>query len=299
MKYCGNEYQLRFAYPMEFSAGPAKGKQGYLVANGRTELFVSTDNAMDISWVRYGGINMSFLSKNGLTGKTTGFADRFEGGFLYTCGLDNYGSCVPERLMHGSLHLLAAEDVAVTYEDDAVVLSGTVRDTQLFDKDFRRKRTIRVYDGRILLTDELTNNDEETQPYCLLYHSNFGYPMLDAGCTVDIDSLSRAGVTAKAEAHKDLFRDFPEPWEHDEEEVIYHTVREGRATLTNPKLGLRATVRYDCEKLPVLIQWKCPLAGDYALGLEPATSRFDEFKMKTLPAGETETYQIEYTFEEI
>jgi hypothetical protein len=42
--------------------------------------------------------------------------------------------------------------------------------------------------------------------------------------------------------------------------------------LHNPKLGMAAIVRYDAEALPLLCEWKCMHAGDYALGLEPTTA---------------------------
>ena len=42
--------------------------------------------------------------------------------------------------------------------------------------------------------------------------------------------------------------------------------------LHNEKLGLAAMVRYDAMALPLLCEWKCMRAGEYALGLEPTTS---------------------------
>lgn len=38
------------------------------------------------------------------------------------------------------------------------------------------------------------------------------------------------------------------------------------------------------------------ISGDYALGIEPSLTRFDDFKMRTLAPGEKRQYKIRYTF---
>ena len=42
--------------------------------------------------------------------------------------------------------------------------------------------------------------------------------------------------------------------------------------LHNEKLGLAAIIRFDKKVLPLMCEWKCMRAGEYALGLEPTTS---------------------------
>jgi hypothetical protein len=56
--------------------------------------------------------------------------------------------------------------------------------------------------------------------------------------------------------------------------VFFHLPKEKDAhvTLSNPNMGIKATVSYDSSRLPVLSQWKCMKSGDYALGIEPGTS---------------------------
>ena len=39
------------------------------------------------------------------------------------------------------------------------------------------------------------------------------------------------------------------------------------------------------------------ISGDYALGIKPALSRFDHFKMRTLKPNEKKNYQIKIKFE--
>ena len=59
-----------------------------------------------------------------------------------------------------------------------------------------------------------------------------------------------------------------------DEQCYYHTGHtegEAFAMLHNEDLGIAAVVRYDKAVFPLLCQWKCMRAGDYALGLEPCT----------------------------
>ena len=57
----GNKSQLRFAKEITVD-----GKHCIWVQNGEVELLFNKDNALDIVWAKYRGVNLSFLSKNGL-----------------------------------------------------------------------------------------------------------------------------------------------------------------------------------------------------------------------------------------
>ena len=85
----GNKAQIRFAHEIFIA-----DKRCILVQNGALELLFNKDNALDIVWAKYKGVNLSFLSKNGLNDGARDFVGNFEGGFLYTCGMDNVSSCV-------------------------------------------------------------------------------------------------------------------------------------------------------------------------------------------------------------
>ena len=66
-----------------------------------------------------------------------------------------------------------------------------------------------------------------------------------------------------------------EPVDGGEEQVFFHQARgdaDGWVTVSvyNPRLNIRAKLRYNKRELPNLIQWKSMVSGDYALGLEPA-----------------------------
>jgi hypothetical protein len=46
----------------------------------------------------------------------------------------------------------------------------------------------------------------------------------------------------------------------------------GRATVSNPEIGLRLTLSFPTATLPVLYQWKMFAPGQNVLGLEPANA---------------------------
>mgnify|MGYP002522953719 FL=1 len=288
--------QLVSAYDITFESGKEKGKHGVLVNVGALEVLFNKTNALDIAWVKYKGNNVSFLSKNGLNCNIGEFANKFEGGFLYTCGMDNVSSCVVDRPVHGSLHYSPAENVYVTISDDSAEVFGTVMQTVLFGENIALKRHFTVKENEITVCDTVCNEAYTDAKYVLLYHTNFGYPFLDERLKLDIPFVKSEGLTdyAKSRIGKQLH--ITEPIDGGEEEVFYNTLEKGEVTLTNEQLKTQIKVIYAVEDFPVLLEWKSMISGDYALGIEPSLTRFDDFKMRTLEKGDKKQYKIKYTF---
>ena len=288
--------QVVSAYDIAFESGREKGKQGILVNVGALEVLFNKTNALDIAWVKYKGNNVSFLSKNGLNFNICEFADKFEGGFLYTCGTDNVSSCVGGKPVHGSLHYSSAENVCVTLSDDGAEISGTVKQTALFGENLSLKRHFAVKEIRIVVCDTVCNEAYTQANYVLLYHTNFGYPFLDRNLKVEIPFVKSEGLTDYAKSRIDKQLQITEPIDGGEEEVFYNTLEKGEVTLTSEETKTQIKVIYDVEDFPVLLQWKSMISGDYALGIEPSFTRFDDFRMRALAPGEKKQYKIKYTF---
>ena len=172
----GNKSQMLFAKDICID-----NKHCVLVQNGVLEVLFNKDNALDIVWVKYKGVNISFLSKNGLNDGARDFVGNFEGGFLYTCGMDNISSCVDGKPVHGSLHYKKC-DVAYAYEKGGVIyVCGEVKETALFGKNLAMKRCFAVTEHSISVQDTIENQGYLDAEYVLLYHINYGYPFLDEG----------------------------------------------------------------------------------------------------------------------
>ena len=100
--------------------------------------------------------------------------------------------------------------------------------------------------------------------------------MLDDGAKL---YSAAAQVTPRDEIAKQGMRHFDQmeaPEVERPEEVFFHEKMPGEnafVMLENEKLGLAAILHFDAETFPLLCEWKCMRAGDYALGLEPTTFR--------------------------
>jgi hypothetical protein len=113
-----------------------------------------------------------------------------------------------------------------------------------------------------------------------LYHINYGHPFLDECLKLEIPLLTSKGVTDYAESRKDKQLLITEPIADGDEEVFINTISEGKVKLTNPDLNISSEIIYSLDDFPFTVEWKAMIAGDYALGIEPTTTRFDDFKYK-------------------
>ena len=288
----GNRSQMLFAKEITID-----GKRCILVQNGRLEVLFNKDNALDITWVKYKGVNISFLSKNGLNDGARDFVGNFEGGFLYTCGMDNVSGCVSGKPVHGSLHYKKCDN-AYAYEDgENIIVCGEVKESALFGKNLRLTRRYVVSENTLTVDDTVENFAFADAQYVLLYHINYGYPFLDECLRLEIPAIKSDPLTAVAEANKaDMFR-ITAPVDGGDEHVYYHTLNEGKIRLCNPDKGIAVEMAYSVEDFPVTLEWKSMISGDYALGIEPSLTRFDDFQMRVLKPKEKKNYQIKINFQ--
>lgn len=292
IKKLGNIKQVISAYDIVFDGGRESGKECVLVHVGKMEVLFNKSNALDISWVKYKGENLSFLSKNGLNDNNGEFSHKFEGGFLYTCGMDNVSSCVENKPIHGSLHYGKAEEVYYKVLEDRVEIFGKVFQSGLFRENLCLNRHYIVYEDGINIEDTVENQGFTAEKYVLLYHMNYGYPFLDENLEIKMPLIKSEGLTdyAKSRANKQFL--ITAPIDGGTEEVFYNYLKEGKVTLSNKKLKICCETIYDVKDFPFLLQWKSMISGDYALGIEPSLTRFDEYKMKEIGGGKKEKYKI-------
>ena len=293
---CGNTRQVRAAYELAFTSGREAGKNCVLVQNGALEVLFNKSNALDITWVKYKGVKISFLSKDGLNPGICEFVGNFEGGFLYTCGMDNISNCVEGKPMHGSMHYMPAENVAISYEGDAIVVSGIVREAALFGKSLTMHRRFTVTERSITISDTVENEGFAPADYVLLYHVNYGYPFLDECLKLELDVEKTDARTEIAKKRFDERFSITYPLDVNDEDCYYHTMKTGNVKLENPELDIAVTMLYDASEFPITLQWKSMTSGDYALGIEPTLTRFDDFKMRTLLPSEKKDHKIEIQF---
>lgn len=284
--YVGNEEQVYGVRRVILDEGNAKGIAIYQVTTaGGLELDILPDSALDIGRVRYKGVNISYTTKNGYDSPVRflpvsgEFGRYFPGGMLFTCGLLSAG---PENTdngdfhpLHGRFHGLSAKGLYGYIEGDNIFVGGEVRETAQGGCCFKVKRcyTIPAWGSEILLEDEITNLTPEPREYMMLYHMNFGWPILSESATLEFPEKRK--VTPRTPyAEKGLATQctFSKPIDGEEEQVFFNEMEsEAFARLKNPELGITAEVSWSLDTLPILAQWKNMKSGDYVLGLEPST----------------------------
>ena len=292
-KWCGDPSALCGIRDFIFNDGPNRGMRGLTLKNGQgMELTVLADRGLDIPYLSYKGTNIGLLNKVGVRSPylyvedgASGFLQQFYAGMLTTCGLTYAGAAgVDEGKalgLHGPFDNLPASGVSAwaEYEGDDKVLcvAGEIREAEVFGPNMVMKRRLHLDTERneLHIRDTVENQGFATSPLMLVYHINFGYPMLDEGTRAYFSTTEIEPRTEFAAQGMDNYDIMEAPGIGRDEQCYFHTGHgegEAFAMLHNEKLGLAAMVRYDKAVFPLLCEWKCMRAGEYALGLEPTTS---------------------------
>lgn len=300
--YIGNPAQLVTLRRVSVAEGRARGTEIIEVKTaGGLELDVLPNVGLDIGQVRYKGVNMTYLSKNGYDSPAvilpygTEFNHTFPGGLLYTCGLRSAGPANQDgdewHPLHGRYHSLPAEQVCTEIDDGELVIKGTVRETALFGHVLELKRTIRIpcFGARITVEDRVTNLTPRSEEYMQIYHCNFGYPLLSEKARLILpEERETVPRTDFAKTGLDRACEFDPPIDGEEERVFFQKMRKDFcAVLQNPELGMEMTMAWSGDTLPILSEWRSMASGDYVLGLEPTNcyimGRSAERENGTLP----------------
>ena len=274
--------------------GREKGLDVLDCDNGKIRFLLNVSKACDIMQLYHEGQNMSFISKNGFTKREIPFLNRFEGGMLYTCGLDSVGGREGYEL-HGTFHNTPAEIIRAECNENGIVVEAIIRDTALFGKNLvmKRKVSTAVFGDSVTLEDTLINEGYKAEEYCLLYHINVGYPMLDDGAKIVADVDSYTPRTEWAKQNEGTMYEMSAPVPNQEETCYFLKMNKPQISLVNEKVGKRFTVSYSGDTLLHFVEWKSMASGDYALGLEPCTTELDgRFKYRTLEAKQEEKFAV-------
>ncbi|MDL2236270.1 aldose 1-epimerase family protein [Christensenellaceae bacterium OttesenSCG-928-K19] len=294
-KYIGQDFQV-FGVRESRLVG---GKQDNVrivdaKSGGGLEFTVVPSKGMDIADFSYKGINMSYLAKIGYVNPyfhvedgRDGFDRTFMGGILTTCGFTHMGApCVDDGRklgLHGPLPNTPADDVVARVEYDqgdepVIVCKGRMKQGQLTAEYIVSEREIRCKYGenKITITDRVMNRGYTKEPLMMLYHFNFGYPLLSEDTQLVLAEKEyepRDEDTAKGKDRRFLFE---APGDGRPEECHFYKLRseaDGKTAVLvkNEKLGLAVVVRMNTEQVGYMTEWKCMYAGDYALGVNPGT----------------------------
>jgi len=326
MRHVGNRDQLGGVRRIVLDDGNSKGVTALEFSTGTGfEFTVLADRGMDISAASYCGRSLCWRSSAGDVAPA--FHDPaglewlrvFFGGLVTTCGLTYAGAPTTDQGealgLHGRYTALPARELRFggRWEGNRYVLSasGTMRETHLFGPNIVLRRTVTAFLGesRLIIEDAIENEGWTRQPLMLLYHCNFGFPLLDAETRVYAPSKKALARFTLKPVSKDIWSRFDRPTPRIGERVFYHDMqadRRGEVTMVlaneefNGGQGFGAYLRYRQRELPKFVQWKMPGEGAYVMGLEPSNCWVDgrdaERKNRTLQylrPGEKRTARLE------
>ncbi|MBK0417522.1 DUF4432 family protein [Leucobacter sp. CSA1] len=273
------------------SDGPEAGTRRIRLVSGDLDVELLPDRGLDLGVARVAGVPVSWVSPTGFPRRDltadTGFARTFGGGLLATCGLQNFG---PEQLedggggagsrvahpMHGRYGSIPASVVRAEADETGAVVEGRVREAEVFgvDLELRRRVELPLGERAIRIRDVVVNRGALPAECMVLYHLNFGWPLVAEGTELRTGAEEVLPRDAAAEAGLEEWHRFPALSERYPEQVFSHRLPGGRSAeigIAHPG-GFTARVAYDPAQLPGLFQWRVAERGFAVLAVEPATA---------------------------
>ncbi len=292
----GDISQVAGARVIELADGPERSVRAVDVRTGSGLRFlVAADRGMDIADASYRGVPLAWISPTGVTHPAhyeepgLGWLRSFHGGLLVTCGPTYLGEpCTDEGVelgLHGRASNTPAREVSVRQDWDdageeyAISVSGRVREASVFGPNVELFRTIRTRLGSstVSVSDRVTNLGWEPAPLMVLYHMNFGWPLVDERAELLLPPCEDVPRDEDARAGLDRARMFEKPTPGSREKVYSRDVPADETGFAHvgvvnralrPPLGVAVSFRK--RELPRLIQWKMMGRGTYVCGIEPA-----------------------------
>jgi Domain of unknown function (DUF4432) len=261
---------------------------------------VVIDRGLDIVDAFYDRHSLAWLSHAGVTAPRPD-ANRglewlysFAGGLLTTCGLTHIGG--PEsdefgqRGLHGRISNLSAQVESIIQPDLLtgklqMSITGVVKQSRVFGPNLELRRTISGTLGEPTahIHDVITNLGNTPAPHMMLYHCNYGWPLVDEGTEIVCKGAWASRGLDMDNAVFNNRRDFrkcSKPLDSHRgggEACAFIDVdadKKGTSTvgLHNPRLGLALVLKYSKKQLPWLSNWQHWGPGEYVAALEPGTN---------------------------
>jgi hypothetical protein len=306
------------------------------VDGGKLRLTVVPTRGMGILKVEAGGVRLGWdspirevvhpstidLGARGGLGFLEGFNE-----WLARCGLEwagepgkdefvnNVGDMAEMDLtVHGRIANLPASEVEVIVEPGAggepprIRVRGRVDERTFFGPKLELWAEVSTVagSGSLLIEDAVTNRGARDQEFQVIYHTNYGPPLLEEGARFVAPVRRVTPFNASAAAGVDRWTEYGPP-ERGFIERVYCVVPHGdernrtRILLRNAAGDRAATMDFSLDELPCVALWKntAALEDGYVTGLEPSTGfpshRRVERKMGRVPRlapGETRRFAI-------
>lgn len=278
--------------------GLSEGVDVLTVANGDLRVRILPVRGMSIWDMTYGErrlgwkspvrgpVHPSFVDLGEPSG--LGWLDGFDE-LLVRCGLESNGA--PEFAengvlrypLHGRIANKPAHQISVTIDSETqeITVVGSVQETRFHFLKLHMTTTIktRVGEKGVRIRDEIKNTSATPAEMQMLYHVNFGDPLLDAGSKVIAPVKTIVPRNARAAEGIGNWSSYEAPQSGFEEQVYFFELlaeHDGatQAMLKNAHGTEGALLKFNKKQLPCFTVWKntTSLADGYVTGIEPGTN---------------------------
>lgn len=185
--------------------------------------------------------------------------------------------------LHGKIGNIPAHNVAASIETDGekkrLVVSGDVSEHMFFGPKLSLTTTLWTEPGAdwFVIEDSVKNVGGGEQEFQIIYHANYGAPLLGDGAKVLFPFKSVTPMnTGAAKAVRDhATYKGPTPGFNEEVFLVEPLAKDGStlAVLKDAKGEVATSLRWKTTELPYLTIWKntAAAADGYVTGIEPAT----------------------------
>jgi len=210
--------------------------------------------------------------------------------------------------LHGRINTIPAENHGYhcDWEGDEyrIKLYGQVRQARLYGENLLLKRKIETSLGsnEILITDEILNEGHVPTEIMLLYHLNFGYPVVSEQSRLTTNFQEGFPFNDFAKKKDGNYTTYgpPEPEYLNDNYWLRNPIEDHvNLTLFNEEIGLGVTVEYSHQNLPYCTEWINLAAQDYVVGLEPGNCMPEgrvnaraNHRLDKIGPGETKTFKL-------
>ncbi len=285
--------------------GKQEGVDLILVDNGKLQMTIIPTRGMGVLRVNLGDVRLGWdspvkevvhpafvdLKSRGGLGWLEGFNE-----WLCRCGLEFCGhpgedkfitnvgeEATMELTLHGKIANLPAQEVEVVIDRKPpyrITVRGRVDERMFYGPKLELQTEISTKPGssNFRISDVISNRGDQDQEFQILYHTNYGRPLLEEGSTFQAPVERITPFNGRASEGMADYSKYAGPTAGFIEQVYCLRLRAGEdgqtVTLLANRAGDRAvSLAYSPEELPYFTLWKNTVTEKegYVTGLEPGT----------------------------
>ncbi len=298
----GNTTQIGGIETSVMDNGLAKGTRiAWFNTGSGLRYKVLIDRCLDIADTFYDRHSLVWLSHSNVIAPRQDanrkfiWLESFVGGLVTTCGLTHIGP--PEedgpnqRGLHGRISNIPAEIESIVQPEPnrgkmEMSITAKMIESSVFGPSLQLRRTISstLRESRIKICDEVTNIGNDMAPHMLLYHCNFGFPLVDADTEIVCSGKWESrGLPSDDTIFKSRhnYKRCPLPMKVHSGNGEAGAFVDPKADkngicvvgLYNRRLKIAVSLRFNKKQLPSLSNWQHWGEREYVTGLDPGTNR--------------------------